>query len=211
MSKIFMTWIKIMSKAMKVIFLWPSREQVQAVTPERCPIPTLMYVIIDCTEFYIQRPSSLNSQADTFSFYKSHNTFKLLVGISPGGVITFVSELWGGRVSDKAIIQSSGLLELLEPGDNIIADRGFDLKDVLTPKSITINILSFLGNNRQQLCRTEVEQTRRIAGLQIHVERAMGRIKQYKLVQGVLPITLAGLANDTICIYAYLLATNHYG
>ena len=29
MSKIFLTWIKVMSKAMKVIFPWPSREQVR--------------------------------------------------------------------------------------------------------------------------------------------------------------------------------------
>ena len=85
-----------------------------------------------------------------------------------------------------------------------MADRGFDLEDVLTPKGITINIPPFLGNNRQQLSRTEVEQTRRIAGLRIHVERAIGRIKQYKLVQGKLPITLAGLANDIICACAYL-------
>ena len=76
--------------------------------------------------------------------------------------------------------------------------------DVLAPKGITINIPPFLENNRQQLSRTKVEQTRRIAGLRIHIERARGRIKQYKHAQGVLPITLAGLAND-ICVCAYLL------
>ena len=119
----------------------------------------------------------------------SHNTFKLFIRISLGGVTTFVSELWGVRVSDKAITHSSGLLELLDPGDNIMADRGFDLEDALAPKGITINIRLFLGSDRKQLSHAEVKQTRRIAGLRIHVKEQ---------------ITLAGRANDIICVSAYL-------
>ena len=75
-----------------------------------------------------------NANVLAFSFCKSHNTFKLLVAISPRGVITFVLGLCGGRISGKAITQSSGLLELLEAGDNIMADRRFDLEDVFMPK-----------------------------------------------------------------------------
>ena len=85
----------------------------------------------------IQRPTSLQSQAITFLSYKHHNTFKALVGISPGGVITYVSELWGGRVSDEVITEKCGILDLIEKGDNIMADRGFEIKELLSRKGAT--------------------------------------------------------------------------
>ena len=54
--------------------------------------------MIDCTEFFIETPSSLVNQAITYSSYKSHNTFMVLVGISPSGAVTFLSQLWGGAM-----------------------------------------------------------------------------------------------------------------
>ena len=135
-------------------------------------------ILIDCIEVFIQRPSSLQSQALTFSNYKNHNTFKVLIGISPGGVIAFVLDLWGGRVSDQEITEKGGLLDLLEPGDNVMADKGFDIQDILAPIGVRLNIPPFLAK-KQQLTAREVGKTRRIAALHIHVERAIGRIKSY--------------------------------
>ena len=62
------------------------------------------------------------------------------------------------------ITQSPGILELLEVSDNIMPDRGFNIKDILSEKDITINIPPFLGGH-QQLSKIEVEQTHRIAGV----------------------------------------------
>lgn len=58
-----------------------------------------------------------------------------------------MSDLWGGRVSDAVITKKSGLLDLLEPGDSVIADRGFDVGDMLHQRGIT-QYPSFLGAAR---------------------------------------------------------------
>ena len=123
---------------------------------------------MDCTEIFIQRPSLSQSQILTFSDYKLHNTFKVLVGISPGGVT-----------------EKTGVLQLLEKGDNVMADCEFDIQDLLAPLGVTLNIPPFM-DNQSQMSAADVIKTRRIAEARIHVERVIGRIKNYRLLQQTL-------------------------
>jgi len=46
-----------------------------------------------------------------------------LVGITPQGTISFVSEPWGGRTSDVYLTENCGMLQNLLPGDTVMADR----------------------------------------------------------------------------------------
>ena len=43
----------------------------------------------------------------------------------PQGLTTFISKMWGDRVSDKTLTLNSGFLMKLLPGDIILADSGF--------------------------------------------------------------------------------------
>ena len=146
-----------------------------------------------------QRPSRINL---TFSNYKHHNTLKFLIGITPSGVISFVSDAWGGRVSDRRLVIESGLLDLLEPGDNVMADKGFTIGDLLTERKCSLNIPPFKKNN--QFSVKEVFETQDIAKVRIHVERTIGRVKNFHLFDGVMPLTLAPIASKCFKVACWL-------
>ena len=78
-------------------------------------VGTTVAVIIDCFEIFIDRPSNLMSRAQTWSNYKHHNTVKLLVGITPQGVVSFISKAWVGRASDKYITEHCGFYSIYSP------------------------------------------------------------------------------------------------
>ena len=62
-----------------------------------------------------------------------------LIGTSHTGCIPFVSKLWFGRVSDKEITIKSGALRLSDDSHNPMADREFDIFDILLA-GVTLNI-----------------------------------------------------------------------
>ena len=65
-----------------------------------------------------------------------------------------------------------------------MADRGFDIQDELTPLGIRLNIPPFL-KGKIQLDKEELIETRRIASLHMHVERAIE--KNYHIFDRVIP------------------------
>jgi len=91
-----------MYHSLKAIYRFPPWHIVKKYMPEsfKRHYPNTR-IIIDATEFAVERPSSLLSQSGTFSVYKNRNTVKVLVGITPSGAISFVSDCYDGSISDK--------------------------------------------------------------------------------------------------------------
>ncbi len=188
---------------MRALPIWASREHVQETMPQafKDTYPNTR-VIIDCTEIYIEMPTSFRSQSATYSSYKNHNTAKGLIGISPAGYPTFISELYTGRSSDKQVTNDCGIFNLLEPGDDVMADRGFDIEDDM-PSGVGLNIPPFL-NGADQLSVTDESRTRKIAAVRVHVERAIQRIKCFRIIKNVFPLSMASELNKIWVICSYL-------
>ena len=195
-------WLDYLHVKFSFLVTWPSKSVIMNTMPNkfRRKYPDCR-VIIDCTEIYTETPQSLINKSLLYSHYKSHMTYKVLLGISPSGVITFVSDLWAGSTSDKQITKLSGLLDLCEPGDAIMADKGFLISDLTTPRGIKLIIPPF---KTKRFTRREIEETRRIANLRIDVERAMERVKNFRILSGVIPITLSKKTSKTFKICAGL-------
>ena len=156
--------------------------------------------IIDCTEVFIERPSDLKTRAETWSNYKQHNTVKFLIAITPQGTISYISKAWGGRASDKYITEQYGLLEKLIPGDLVLADCGFTIQDSVGLYCAEVKVPPFT-KGKKQLSRSEVDKSREISHVRIHVERVIGMLKQkYKILQGKLPINLLKDSKGSVTI-----------
>ena len=201
-SRIETTWLGFLYHRLRALPIWPSREYIQNTMPKafKDSYPNTR-VIIDCTELFIERPTSFRSQSATYSSYKNHNTAKGLIGISPAGYPTFISELYTGRSSDKQVTIDCGILNLLEPGDDLMADKGFDIEDIM-PNGVNLNIPPFLKD--QQLSVQAENETRKIAAVRVHVERAIQRIKCFRILKNVFPLSMASELNKVWVICSYL-------
>ncbi|CAC5355706.1 unnamed protein product [Mytilus coruscus] len=155
----------------------------------------------------LYKASSLVNQSLTFSSYKHHNTLKFLVGITPPGVISFVSEGWGRRVSDRELMTGSGILDLLEPGDGVMADKGFTITDLLEKRQYALKFPQFRGV-QDRFTTEELFQTQEIAQLCIHVERRIGRAKNFHILEGVLPLSIAPVSTKIFQTCCWLTNLN---
>lgn len=68
---------------------------------------------------------------------------KVLVGITPNGLISYISECWGGKVSDKQLVLLPDFTKKLEYGDAVMADRGFNVTEELAVLGVTLVVPAY--------------------------------------------------------------------
>lgn len=202
-SKIFTTWIKLLSSFLGSLVFNPTKDVVKNNLPpcfKNAKYSSVRH-IIDCTEIFLEKAQNLEVQTKTWSDYKHHQTAKILVSINPSGLINFISKCWGGRTSDKYITSHSGFYDIIEPFDTIMADRGFQILEEVT--LLQAHLMVPPGRRGAcQMSASEVTKTKEIANRRIYIEQAIRRLKYFRILKYELPVTLFQHLDDIVTTVA---------
>ena len=204
-GSLFREWINFMYYRFGSVPLWPERDVIIKNMPSkfREDFPTVL-LILDGTELKMEKPSSLRSQSQCYSDYKSATTLKGLVGVDPRGSFTFISMLFSGAISDKEITNKCGLLDVLRnllaskrlnPGDGVMVDKGFLIKEEIEKLGLKLYIPPF-APGCGQMPKSDVTSTVKIARHRVHVERAISRAQKFKIVDSRIEISLFPVINQ---------------
>lgn len=100
-------------------------------------------------------------------------------------------------MSDKQLTQESNFFCYLEPGDVVLADRGFKIAEDVAVHGAKLEIPAFM-QGKKQLTQREVELSKQLSMVRIHVERIIGLLKnKYTLLKGPIPVNLLKHKGDT--------------
>lgn len=192
-NRIFISWVNFLYFMLGSFSIWPSGTKIQKHMPDcfKKLYPDCRG-IIDASEIRVQAPSSLILNSEMYSSYKSHTTYKGNVVISPSGEIIHISSLFEGSISDKELVRQSGLLPLLH----------------ISPHSSIHHSSSFLSVNKQ-FSNGDLQHSRKIHNLRVHVERAIRRVKEFHYFDKVIPLNVAGSINQIWTVAC--LITNFQG
>ena len=114
----------------------------------------------------MDKPSSLDVQACLWSDCKYYCTMKFSVCITPNRAVSWDFAVYGERSSNIHIVRDSGFLHLLEPFDQVMADRGFKTKIDLALKQCFLNIPPS-AEKGSQMVKKDAHDTSNIVNVRI--------------------------------------------
>ena len=95
--------------------------------------------------------------------------------------------MYGGRSSNIFIVKNSGFLDLLQPKDQVMADRGFKIRTELAMKQCTLCTPPSVAKGNQ-MTSSDVKNTSNIANVRIFVEQAIKSMKKFHILKTKQPI-----------------------
>ena len=203
-SRIFHFWIKLMYRKFKVFNTNATMSQLERVMPHdvKNSYPNCRE-IFDATEIYTQKPSDPIAQKLLWSSYKHGHTVKVQIGCTPSGVISSISDTFGGGTSDKELFRLSDVVEKFQPGEGIMVDKGYLINDLLQGTGMEFMRPPFLAKGTQ-FSDAEKNEGRLIARHRGVVENVNSKIKNFKILTTRIPVNMCPIIDEIVFVCSFL-------
>ena len=152
-------------------------------------------MVIDCTEFKFQHATNFELNSLMFSNYKNTVTGKALIGISAHGSGLLFSDIYPGSISDSRITEETAVLDWIQPEHELMSDRGFAVQDYCAVKGVYLNRPA--QKSTDGFSHADIASNFDIASTRIHVERFIGRVRDWTILNAVWPLQRMDILSST--------------
>ena len=163
-----------------------------------------MISLIDCFEIGIKKPTNATARAQTWSKTKHAYTIKFFISITPSGSVSFMSEGWGGLVSDKELVHKSGYLDKLQRGDHIVSDRSLAMTEECVSRGV-IDHAPVSTKESDEINVEDIDASNHILCLRRHINRVISRLRTFRILTNSCPLSLVALLDKIVVILAAIV------
>ena len=100
---------------------------------------------------------------------------------------------------DKEITLNSAFLDKVTIGDCVLADRGFLIKEELATRGAVLRMPAFT-RGKTQMSAKDVDMSRLIAHVRIHAKQVIGQLKNFRILNSVIPISQVDSPDDIMIV-----------
>lgn len=196
-TRICQKWLPALAVLLNPLIIWPNARVTTKCKPgffkgkfRKCRC------IIDCPEFVVERFVS--------DEIKQQSVVKYFASITPAGAVSFLSPGFSNAIPDARIIQESGFAQLVEPQDEILANRQIQIQDELASRGAVLHVAE--PNTGRPMSKRDIERPSTL--IWTHVRQVSEWWKEFDLLRKVIQAPYADLLNEILIVCAVLTNVN---
>lgn len=183
-SQIFYKTINILYDKFKNIVFWPEKDEMPEASREA--VDNKIAFILHLFEIPTEAPSDKQLSAELTG--SSGHSLKYLIGVTPYGTISLISELPPNLTGYEVLTENSELLENVLPGDVIMTGSDFLGDSCVKKKKGEIRAYKKTDN---KLVPIDIGKTSNVTRLRNNIKSTIALLKQkYTILRGPVPMSV---------------------
>lgn len=131
-----------------------------------------------------------------------YEQMKSLIAMDEAGCIIFISDIFNANIKERELVELSGILHKLKPGDCVLADESFDVADLMKEKSVLFNWPPIYRNKKQLIGEEKKRGEDIMQQNRLTVKRIIEAVREFKILTDIVEPHMWPMLNKIhfICI-----------